>query len=132
MSLFATEKLPSPVAMDGIVSIDNYQRNLVVSRPENASGYEKLAWRTAHGYLAQAKQNGWRSAAPTVWAHSAEARDIAFGVPGDNLTLLFHFPVGKREYVELVSQPGLMALVTIDRSAGVFMGVKFIHGRRES
>jgi hypothetical protein len=130
VSLFATEKLPSPVAVDGIVSIDNYQRNLVVRRPENLSGYEKLSWRTAHAALVRAEQSGWSSAVPTLWAHGVGQTGIAFGLPGDNLTLLFHFPVGKREYGELVSQPGLMAIVTIDRSAGVFMGVRFLHGRK--
>jgi hypothetical protein len=30
----ATERLPQPMSMIGIVTIDNRQRNLVVSRPD--------------------------------------------------------------------------------------------------
>jgi hypothetical protein len=131
VSLFATEKLPQPLVMDGIVANDVGTRTLIVSRPDQASGYEKLSWRTAHEALVRAEQRGWpASAHPFLWAHSAEARNIAHGLPGDNLTLLFHFPVGKREYAELVSQPGLTSFVTVDKSTGWFMGVKLFHGRK--
>jgi hypothetical protein len=90
-------------------------RTLVVSRPENASGYQKLAWRGGHEALVRAEQSGWRSAVPFLYAHGAGQSDIAHGLPGDNLTLLFHFPVGKDAYRELVSKPGLRAFVTFDR-----------------
>jgi hypothetical protein len=55
VSLFATEKLPSPMVMIGIVSIDNWRRNLVVARPDTLGGYEKLSWRTAHEALVKAE-----------------------------------------------------------------------------
>jgi hypothetical protein len=128
VSLYATEKLPTPLAMGGIVANDVATRTLIVSRPDQASGYEKLWWRTAHGELVKAEQSGWRSAS-FLFARGAGQTDIAHGLPGDNLTLMFHFPAGKDVYRELVSQPGLRAYVTIDRSAGVFMGVRFLHGR---
>jgi hypothetical protein len=130
MSLLARERLPSPMVMDGIVTIDNWQRNLIVSRPQTLSGYERLSWRTAHGAMVRAEQSGWRSAVPHVWAHGVGQTDIAYGVPGDNLTLKFHFPAGVEAYRELVSQPGLTALVTMDRSTGWFTRVKFLHGRK--
>jgi hypothetical protein len=131
-TLAPATRLPSPMVMDGIVSIDNLQRNLVVRRPENLSGYEKLTWRMAHEQLVRGEQSGWDSDVPTLWAHGGGQTDIAFGVPGDNLTLLFHFPAGKDAYTKLVSQPGLSALVTADRSTGWFMSCKFRHGRKGS
>ena len=77
----------------------------------------------------KSEQSGWPGAgAPFLWARGAGQSDIAHGLPGDNLTLLFHFPTGKTEYRELVSKPGLMAFVSIDRSTGWFTSVKFRHG----
>jgi hypothetical protein len=125
------ERLPQPLTMTGIVSVDNLQRNLVVRRPESLSGHEKLWWRTAHEQLVRAQEAGWpRNGAPYLFAHGAGQSDIAHGVPGDRLTLLFHFPAGKDAYVKLVSQPGLSAFVTVDRSSGWFTGVRFRHNRR--
>jgi hypothetical protein len=128
----ATTPLPSPMTVDGLVAIDNFQRNLIVSRPENLSGYQRLWWREAHGALVKAEQGGWSSAHPFLWAHSAEQRDIAHGLPVDNLGLAFHFPVGVDAYRELVSQPGLRAFVTVDKSTGWFTSVKLFHGRNGS
>jgi hypothetical protein len=118
------------MAMTGIVSVDNYQRNLVVSRPDTLSGYEKLSWRNAHAALVRAEQNGWSSDVPTLWADGLGQTNIAFGLPGDKLTLLFHFPAGKEVYTKLVSQPGLTCFVTVDRSSQRFTGVRFLHGRK--
>ena len=127
----ATERLPQSLVLDGIVRINSAERTLVVSRPDQASGYEKLSWRQAHEALVRAEQSGWhRSAVPFLYAHGVGQRDIAHGLPGDNLTLLFHFPVGVDAYRELVSQPGLMAFVTVDKSTGWFIGVKLFHGRK--
>ena len=132
MSLMASEKRPQPLTMDGIVRNDVGARTLVVSRPENLSGHQKLWWREAHGALVRAERSGWSSDHPYLFAHGAGQRDITHGVPGDRLTLLFHFPAGKDAYVKLVSQPGLSAFVTVDRSSGWFMGVRFRHGRKGS
>jgi hypothetical protein len=128
---FCTEKLPQPMAMIGIVTIDNFQRNLVVSRPDTLSGYEKLSWRTAHEQLVRAERVGWGSATPTLWAHGGGETNIAFGVPAENLRLSFHFPAGKAVYTKLVSQPGLTAFVMVDRSSQWFTGVRFRHGSRD-
>jgi hypothetical protein len=39
------------------------------------------------------------------------------------------FPVGTAGYSELISRPGLYAIVTVDRSSGRFLTVKFLHSR---
>jgi hypothetical protein len=136
VTVLARERLPQPLVMDGIVRNDVGTRTLVVSRPENLSGYQKVAWRTAHEALVKAEQNGWYTATgrpslvPYLFAHGAGQTDIAHGLPGDKLTLLFHFPAGVEVYTKLVSQPGLRALVTVDKSSGWFTRVKFIHGRK--
>jgi len=132
MSLFATERVPQPLVMDGIVRNDPAARTLTVLRPDQASGYQKVTWRMAHEALVRAEQLGWPAAGQTLWAHGVGQTSIAFGLPGPNLTLNFHFPVGKREYVELVSKPGLRALVTIDRSSNWFTDVRLLHGRTGS
>jgi hypothetical protein len=68
--MVSTERLPEPL-VDGTVRNDVESRTLVVRRPENASGYQKLWWRTAHQALIQAEQTGWPSSvAPFLWAHS--------------------------------------------------------------
>jgi hypothetical protein len=130
VSLYATEKLPAPLTTDGVVTNDVATRTLIVARPDQASGYEKLWWRTAHGELVKAEQSGWAGQTPYLYAHTAEAHNIAHGLPGDNLSLEFHFPTGVAAYAELVSRPGLTAFVTIDKSTGWFMGVRFLHGRK--
>jgi hypothetical protein len=133
VSLMATERIPQPLTMTGIVSVDNWQRNLVVRRPEDLSGYEKVACMTAHELLVRAQEAGWpRNGAPFLWANGAGQSDIARGLPGGRLTLLFHFPAGKDAYVKLVSQPGLSAFVTVNRSSGYFTGVTFRNGRKGS
>jgi hypothetical protein len=124
-----TVVMPRPVVMTGIVANDPGSRTLTVSRPDQLSGYQRLAWRTAHEALQRSEQSGWRGA-PLLWADGAEQSDIAHGVPSDNLTLLFHFPVGKEAYRELVSKPGLSAFVTVNRSTGFFSGVTFRHAPR--
>jgi hypothetical protein len=97
---------------DGVVSIDSAARTLVVKRSENASGYQKLSWRTAHEALIRAEQSGWRTGASFLWASGAGQTEIAFGMPSDNLALLFHFPPDRNRdvYANLVGQPGLRVL----------------------
>jgi hypothetical protein len=122
----ATTPIPQPLAMNGIARTDPASRTLTVSRPDQLSGYQKLAWRVAHQALQLAEMNGWpQSGAPFLWAHTADQRDIVHGRPGDNLTLEFHFPAGVSAYTQLVSRPGLSAIVVVDESSGYFTGVKF-------
>jgi hypothetical protein len=111
------------------VGVDYSERTLVVKRPENASGFQKLSWRMAWESLVRSEQSGWRSGR-TVWAHGVGQSDIAHGLPGDYLTLLFHFPTGNDAYGELVSKPGLSATFAIDRAAGHFLSVRFSNRSR--
>jgi hypothetical protein len=59
VSLFATERLPQPYAIDCPVSNDVLSRTLVVRLPEKAGGYEKLLWRQAYQAYRAAEESGW-------------------------------------------------------------------------
>ena len=123
-----TEVLPSPLAVDAVVSIDYDSRVLGVRLPDAAGGHTQSLWRAAHRALLTAEQSGFRSRVPTVWAHTDRRRDIAHGRPGEFATLQFAFPLAPGSaYSELVGRPRLAALVTIDRSAGHFLSVRFFH-----
>lgn len=41
--------------------------------------------------------------------------------------LSVHFPVGTAGFSELVSKPGLYAIVVVDRNSSRFLAVKFLH-----
>jgi hypothetical protein len=60
--------VPAPVTMTGAVINDFMTRTLVVRRPEQASGFEKLLWRESHRALELAVDRGWQTDHPTVWA----------------------------------------------------------------
>jgi hypothetical protein len=62
--------------------------------------------------------------APTVRAHGAGERNVAIGHPTDDGALTFAFPRGDPVYKQLVTTPGLRALITVDRAGGI-LGVKF-------
>jgi hypothetical protein len=73
----ATTPIPQPAAIDGVVTNDVATRTLVVRRPEDASGYQKLLWREAHQALVAAAESGWlteRSAARNRAGVPPEAR----------------------------------------------------------
>jgi hypothetical protein len=65
VTAFAATPRPSPMTMTGIVRVDNWQRNLVVSRPDTLSGYQRHSWRIAHEHLVRAERVGWDSNTPT-------------------------------------------------------------------
>ena len=128
MTLFATTPLPQPLAITAPVTIDFANMALVVRRPDAAGGSEKLLWREAHQALVQAEESGWPSSTRFVWGSAPGHSEIAHAKPGPNLTLLFPFVVGTpaaKVYAELVSRPGLYAIVTADRAARHFLGVTF-------
>ena len=110
MSLFATEKLPQPVVMTGVVGKDLAGRTLTVRLSELASGYERLNWRTAHQALQREEESGWRTARP-VWASAPGAFQVAPVVAAPDGTLLVHFPPGEQAFSQLVGRPGLFAWV---------------------
>jgi hypothetical protein len=123
----ATVRVPQPLAVYAAVLNEPATRTLIVRRPENAGGYEKLLWREAHGALAAAVESGWLTAHPFVWGGALGNREIVHGSPGENLALTFHFPPGEPAYQKLVGKPGLAAIVTLDRGLRRFMGVQFRH-----
>jgi hypothetical protein len=127
MSLLQTEKLPSPVAIDGVVVADVIARSLGVRLSELASGYERLWWKQAHQALKAAKESGWASH-PYVYANTPSAYQVAHVQPADYSMLTVHFPVGTGGFSELISKPGLYAIAVIDRNTSRFLSVKFLHG----
>jgi hypothetical protein len=130
-ALRATERIPKPLVIDAPVFNDVANRTLVVRRADQASGYQKLAWREAHGAYRRAEEAGLPpSGAPFLRASGGGESDIAYAIAGDSLTLLFAFPPGKSVYAELVSKPGLAAWVAVDVSTGWFQSVKFRHVSR--
>src|SRR5215212_4935470 len=120
MSLSQTERLPSPVAIDGVVVTDIVARSLGVRLSETASGYQRLWWKTAHQALRAAVESGWASH-PYVYASTPSAYQVAHVQPFDFSMLMVHFPVDTAGFSELISQPGLYAIAVIDRSSGRFL-----------
>ena len=126
MSLYATEKLPSPLVLEAVVITDVLARSLAVRLSENAGGYQKLWWKTAHTALKAAVENGWANH-PFVWASTPTAYQVAHVQPADFSMLTVHFPVGTAGFSELISRPGLYAIAVIDRNSSRFLSVKFLH-----
>ena len=134
-TLFKTEKVPEPIAIDGVVVSDVAARSLGVRVSERASGYEKLWWKTAWQALKAAMEDGWgsrslpayRSSDPYVWASTSSAYRVVPVLPADFSMLQVTFPVGTAGFSELISKPGLYAIATVDRSSGRFIGVKFLN-----
>lgn len=124
MSLFATERVPQPVVVLGVVDRDIANRTLSVRPSELASGYEKLNWRTAHQALVQAQETGWRSGG-TVYASAPGAFQVAHVTPGPFLSLEVRFPSGVQAFQDLIGKPNLCAFVSVDRSTGRFIGIRF-------
>src|SRR5687768_16678326 len=101
---------------------------LTVRRPQHAGGHAALLWRDARAALSQAEETGWLSSTRFVYGSAPGHYQFGHATPGDNLTLVFAFAVGTpgaKVYAELVSQPGLSAIVTADRALRYFLGVSF-------
>jgi hypothetical protein len=126
VSIYQTERVPSPTVLDAVVITDPTTRSLAVRLPETASGYQKLWWKVAHTALKAAVENGWRSH-PYVYANTPSASDVVHMQPADFQMLSAHFPVGTAGYSELISKPGLYALVSLERNSGRFTRVSFLH-----
>jgi hypothetical protein len=134
----ATTVLPRPRAISAPVKNDVSSRTLVVSRPRDCSGHEAFMWRQAWERLANREERGWATNlpvwavndVPTVWCSAPGHSKLVAATPGENLTLRFAFQPGTPEskvYGELVSKPGLSALVTVDRGTLYFLGVKLFN-----
>jgi hypothetical protein len=123
----AVERLPTPLAVEGAVAIDNPSRTLAVRLTENAGGYESHLWRQAHGALLREQDSSWRGATSVVWCSAPGQRDITAATAGDFQMLLARFRPGESVYTELVGRPRLYAIVTIDRELCRFLTVKFLN-----
>ena len=123
-----TTQIPQPVAVDGVVFNDVATRTLTVRLPDKATGYTKLLWQQGWQALRRAEESGFRGGTPIPWAHGAgRQREIAHGLPGDGGVLTFHFPAGVTAYSELISKPGLTAIVTVDRGTHHILSCRFLH-----
>jgi hypothetical protein len=60
-SLYATEKLPQPYVVTGIVDIDIPSRTLAVRLSELEHGYGRVLWKAAHQQLRASEENGYRT-----------------------------------------------------------------------
>jgi hypothetical protein len=126
VSLFATEKLPSPYVVVAVVVNDLPSRSLGVRLSETASGCERSWWKQAWQQLKAGWEDGWRNH-PHVRASAPGTGDVGIVHPADFQMLQVSFPSGVAAYSGLISRPGLVAFVSVDRSTGRFMGVKFKH-----
>ena len=123
----AVEALPQPQAIDATVFNDVLSRTLTVRLRDQAGGYERLLWTQAWQQLRRAQEAGWpANGAPWVWADLPGARQVVHGQPADGGTLQFSFPPGTPGYSELISKPGVVAIVTVDRSTQRFLSCRFL------
>jgi hypothetical protein len=121
MTLFATERLPQPMAVDGETTHDPATRSVLI----RVSGVGASFWRRGHAAMMQAEEAG-RYGAWSVWAHAPGRRDIARGEPV--LDGWLRFKVSDADYRQLAGE-SLSAIVTVDRHAGQILGVKFLGTR---
>jgi hypothetical protein len=126
VSIYQTEVIPQPLVLEAVVITDPSTRSVAVRLPETAIGYARMWWKTAHTALKAAVEDGWRSH-PYVYANTPSASDVVHMQPADLQMLSAHFPVGTAGYSELISKPGLYALVSLERNSGRFTRVSFLH-----
>ena len=130
MSLYATEKVPQPLAVTGIVDIDIPNRTLTVMLSDAERGFPRLVWRESYAALRRSEESGWRTGQPTVWASTDSADKVASAAAGDASfggMLRFQFAPGEASFMQLIGKPGLTAIIVLDRSSHRYMGVKFKH-----
>jgi hypothetical protein len=126
----AVEALPQPQAIPAVVFLDTLSRTLFVRLPDKASGYERLLWTQAWQALRRSQEAGWPpGGADWIYADVPGAPRVVHGLPADGGQLSFHFPVGTRGFADLVSRPGVTAILTIDRGSQRFLTCKFLAGR---
>jgi hypothetical protein len=124
----ATEVLPQPQAIDAVVFVDAVSRTLTVRLPDHASGYERLLWTQAWQQLRRAWEAGWPAdGAPWVFADLPGARRVVHGQPAEGGTLRFTFPPGTPGFAKLISKPGVVGIVTVDRSTQWFLSCRFLN-----
>jgi hypothetical protein len=123
-----TEVLPSPQAVSGVVWVDAVERVLTVRLPDQVGGYEKLLWTQAWQQLRRAEQAGWPiGGAPWLYADLPDARQVTHAQPGEAGTLRFVFPPKAPGFAALISKPGVVAIVTVDRGSQRFLTCRFLN-----
>jgi hypothetical protein len=126
VTLFATERVPSPLAITAVVSNDLPNRRLTVRISGLEQGVPRLLWKESYAALRRSEESGWRTAHPTIWAATERADKVASALAGDNTDsgrLVFSFAPGEEAYAQLISKP-VTALVVYDRSRRRFLSVK--------
>lgn len=124
----AAEVLPQPQAISAAVYVDVVERTLFARLPDQAGGYQKLLWTEAWQKLRRGQQNGWPADGPPwLWCDLPGARRVVHGEPGEAGTLKFTFPPKAPGWASLVSKPGVVAIVTVDRSTHFFLSCRFFH-----
>ena len=124
----AAEALPQPRAIDAVVFVDVLTRTLTARLPDQAGGYERLLWTQAWQQLRRAQEAGWpANGPPWVYADVPGARRVAHGQPGEGGTLQFTFPPKTPGFAELISKPGVVAVVTVDRGSHEFRSCRFLN-----
>ena len=123
----AVEALPRPVAVDGVVFNDVVSRTLSVRLSDQADGYTRLLWQQAWQQQRRSREAGWPpNGAPWVYADVPGAPRVVYGLPAEGGVMSFHFPPGTAGYSELISKPGLVAIVTVDRGTHQFLSCRFL------
>ena len=125
MSLYATEKVPQPLVIEGVVITDVLARSVAVRLPTTAGGGDRMWWRTAHTAMKAAVENGWANHR-YVYASTPSASDVVHMLPGDFSMLTATFPIGVAGFSELIGRP-VYALVSLDRNKGRFTRVSFLN-----
>jgi hypothetical protein len=124
----ATEVMPRPVAVDGVVFHDVLTRTLSVRLSDQADGYTRLLWQQAWQQQRRSQEAGWPlTGAPWIYADVPGAPRVVHGLPAEGGVMSFHFPPGTAGYSELISKPGLVAIVTVDRGAHRFLTCRFLN-----
>jgi hypothetical protein len=122
------QPLPRPVAVECVGFADYVARTLSVRLSDRADGYTRQAWLQAWQAQRRSQEDGWpANGAPWVYADVPTARRVAHGLPTEGGVMSFHFPVGTAGYSQLVSKPGLIALVTVDRGTHQFLTCRFLN-----
>jgi hypothetical protein len=118
----ATERIPDPLGIASVASVNISERCIFVRCSDLASGYQRMFWKQAFRALQSAEQSGWSSHS-TVWASTPSTRQAAYAVAGDaefGGTLRFMFPKGEASFHELISRP-VVCTMFVDRSTGRFL-----------
>jgi hypothetical protein len=122
--------LPQPVAVDAVVFNDVGTRTLTVRLSDQASGYTRLLWQQAWQRQRRSQEAGWPlDGAPWIFADVPGAPGVVHGLPAEGGVMSFHFPPGTAGYSELISKPGLVAIVTLDRGTHQFLSCRFRNRR---